>query len=165
MNKRKQLTLFITEKHAETIEDIRGKYNPAQYALIKAHVTLCREDEIENISTIIESLESLSHKSIIINFDKIVRFSNGKGVLISATKINTEYHELREEILKNANAKIKFHEPHITLMHPRNSTCTDEIFEKIKKCSFPFALSFEKISLIEQILGQPWKILSEYYLS
>ena len=45
LNQRRiQLTLFIEENEAETIEQIRKEFNPEQYELIKAHVTLCRED-------------------------------------------------------------------------------------------------------------------------
>ena len=44
MDTRKQLTLFVKDVQAKAIEAIRRQYNPEQYALIKAHVTLCRED-------------------------------------------------------------------------------------------------------------------------
>lgn len=57
MNKRRrQLTLFVDEKQSVTIESIRQKFNPQQYRLIKAHVTLCREDEIESIDTVLYNL-------------------------------------------------------------------------------------------------------------
>ncbi|MBL0007415.1 MAG: hypothetical protein IPP25_09600 [Saprospiraceae bacterium] len=55
MNKRRriQLTLFIDEKQSAAIERIRQKFNPQQYGLIKAHVTLCREDEIESFDNVL----------------------------------------------------------------------------------------------------------------
>ena len=48
--KRKQLTLFLEASEAESIERIRKEFNPKQFALIKSHITLCREDEIEAVS-------------------------------------------------------------------------------------------------------------------
>lgn len=161
---RRQLTLFLEEKYAKEIEMIRQEYNPVQYNLIKAHVTLCREDELESSSQIAENLESLNQKPIIIHFDKIIRFSDGKGVCISALPGNREYHSLRKVILKNTNPGIRFPEPHITLMHPRNSSCTNEIFEAISKMKFPDQIRFDKISLIEQISGGKWNTLHEFLL-
>ncbi|NMR33228.1 hypothetical protein HIO71_03290 [Chryseobacterium aquaticum] len=50
MNKtRRQLTLFLDDHYSTEIETIRRKYNPVQYKSIKSHVTLCREDELENM--------------------------------------------------------------------------------------------------------------------
>jgi hypothetical protein len=51
---------------------------------------------------------------------------------------------------------------HITLIHPRNSTCTDAIFEQIKELKFPTVLEFGKISLIEQRNGGKWNVLQEF---
>jgi 2'-5' RNA ligase len=52
--------------------------------------------------------------------------------------------------------------PHITLMHPRNSTCTDEIFEELKKLKFALTMKFDRISLIEQVNNGKWKILENF---
>jgi 2'-5' RNA ligase len=54
--------------------------------------------------------------------------------------------------------------PHITLMHPRNSTCTNTIFEGINKINLPTQLKFNKISLIEQHNDESWNILQEFQL-
>ena len=43
---RRQATLFL--RHRESVESIRRQFNPAQAELISAHVTLCREDEVED---------------------------------------------------------------------------------------------------------------------
>lgn len=161
MEVRRQLTLFLDEKYASEIEKIRLQFDPVQYGLIKSHVTLCREDEIENSQQILESVSSLNQKSITINFEKIVRFSDGQGVLISAYQNNPEYHDLRRKILLS-DKSIRFFEPHITLMHPRNSTCTDEIFNQIKKFDFPEKIKFDTVSLIEQVDGGEWKILQKF---
>ncbi|MEZ4685975.1 MAG: 2'-5' RNA ligase family protein [Bacteroidia bacterium] len=158
---RKQLTLFINEPNG-SIEKIRAKFNPVQYNLIKAHITLCREDEIEPIGEIIQRIKSISlERPIRIELGKAERFADGKGVYISSLGNNKEFEELRKLVLGQRELK-KEQVPHITLMHPRNSTCTDPIFEQIKNYDFPSELQFEKVSLIEQIHGGKWHILQEF---
>jgi hypothetical protein len=49
-------------------------------------------------------------------------------------------------------------------MHPRNSTCTDDIFRQIAKMTLPIKLVFQKISLIEQQGDRPWQIVQEFDL-
>ena len=81
---RKQLTLFLKDGRA-TIENIRKKFNPAQYELIAAHVTLCREDEIEQLEQIIENIRSIKLQlPIQVHFNIVERFDNDKGLYIPA---------------------------------------------------------------------------------
>lgn len=158
---RKQLTLFVNEPNGN-IEKIRSQFNPKQYHLIPAHVTLCREDEIEPIEITMERINSISiKKPIRIEFEKVERFAEGKGVYISAFSNYTEFKELRKLVLGQTKLK-KEQVPHITLMHPRNSNCTNEIFEKICKFNLPTRLEFRKISLIEQHNGGIWNVLQEF---
>ena len=84
-NIRRQLTLFVNPKDAEPIEKIRQEFNPKQFGLIKSHVTLCREDEIQNLEQLISNLLFLSQTEIVIKFGKAARFDNGKGVFLPAT--------------------------------------------------------------------------------
>ncbi len=163
-NIRRQLTLFVDKKDAQEIENIRKRFNPKQYHLIESHVTLCREDEIENISIVLANLQKLDSSKISIQFGQVTRFDNGKGVFISTTGNNEEFHQLRLKILTGLNITVRRHEPHITLMHPKNSICTDEIFEAIQRICLPISLSLETISLIEQINGGQWQTLETYKL-
>lgn len=164
-NIRRQLTLFVNKANAVTIEAIRSRYNPLQQKLIDAHVTLCREDEIENMDAVLDNLEHLQQQPISIFFDEPVRFENGAGVLISCADNNEAFHQLRKKILAGLFDEPWKHEPHITLLHPRNATCTDAIFETIKKERLPKQLVFSTISLIEQTDGGPWKILRTFVLT
>ncbi len=163
--KRKQLTLFINESESKAIETTREIFNPKQYAIIKSHVTLGREDELEPLEKIIQNLKKLNLKYLTIDLGDVARFSNGKGVIITAIGKNEQYYKLRKLILDSTVEIPKKPEPHITLMHPANSTCTDEIFEQIKKCTYPKKVLFSKISLIEQEIGMKWTILEEFELS
>ena len=159
---RKQLTLFVEQKDAETIEQIRQKFNPEQFKLIKCHVTLCREDEIENLEQVLTNLFLLTQPEIVIEFEKITRFDNGKGLFLSATNANAAFQVLRKQVLVGIIDNPRRQQPHITLIHPRNSTCTDYIFAQVEKVTLPTKLKFRRISLIEQKDSGQWRVLQEF---
>jgi 2'-5' RNA ligase len=162
---RRQLTLFVDKKHSQEIENIRRQFNPEQQKLIDSHVTLCRENEIENINAVLDNLQQLDARKIIIRFGQATKFDNGIGVLLPALGDNTQFDILRSKVLTGLVKTIQKPEPHITLMHPRNSSCTDEIFEAIKKSKLPTSLTFDTISIIEQIDGGQWQVLKSYKLN
>ena len=164
MNSRIQLTLFIDEEQAKTIEEVRKRFNPEQYRLIRSHVTLCREDELPDITMIQQKLETINHPPVTINFGSALRFADEKGVLIPAEGNNQPFDNLRKLILNGVIENPGYHQPHITLMHPRNSTCTDAIFNQIQNFMLPSRLEFYKISLIQQENNMPWTILQEFRL-
>ena len=167
MNKiiRRQLTLFVDETFAESIEIIRHNYNPEQSKLIKSHVTLCREDEKQPLKLVIKNLEENRSGCISIEFGPPIRFASGSGVFMPHLGENKPFHELRAFILRGVENYPRQHQPHITLMHPRNSICTDHIFEEIQNISLPQRILFRKISLLEQKDGGKWKILREFDLA
>jgi 2'-5' RNA ligase len=166
-NIRRQLTLFVEPTDAVIIEQIRQKFNPRQFEIIKAHVTLCREDEIENLEKVTSNLFLLIQKqqNIIIEFGKVARFDSEKGLFLPAINDNKEFEYLRRKILFGLYDNPRNQKPHITLMHPRNSTCTDKIYKQVEEKNFPTKLEFKKISLIEQENGGQWKTLQEFNLA
>lgn len=161
---RQQLTLFVNTVDAVSIENIRRKYNPIQFELISAHVTLCREDEIIDLDRILSNLYNIKKQPVSIKFGNAVRFDDGKGVLIPALDDNKEFCELRKGILDGLFNPPRIFFPHITLMHPRNSICTEPIFRQIQQNLFPEELTFNTISLIEQENAGKWKTLEEFKL-
>ena len=159
---RRQLTLFPAEPNG-VIEKIWAAFNPVQYQLIAAHVTLCREDEIEPIESVLKNIRSIQlDHSIKIQFNSIERFDNGKGVLMTAGNNNADFYELRKTVLKGIMQSPGEHLPHITLMHPRNAVCTDAIFTQIKNFKLPGVLRFDTISLIEQRNRERWKTIEQF---
>jgi 2'-5' RNA ligase len=132
--------------------------------LIDCHVTLCREDEIVSINKVLDNLNILRHQPIVLNFGHAIRFDNGRGVLIPARGNNGQFQNLRQQILKGLDNNPRQHEPHITLLHPRNATCTDEIFETIVNANFPMRVNFNSLSLIEQLGGGKWETLKTFDL-
>ncbi|CAN5512666.1 hypothetical protein BH11BAC3_BH11BAC3_15930 [soil metagenome] len=164
INPRIQLTLFVDENKSQQIEEIRDEFNPEQFQLIKSHVTLIRDEELEQIEKVLINLSSLNHSYITIHFGKMIRFAEGKGVILPATETNESFHQLRSCVLKGITNPFRKPAPHITLMHPRNSTCTDQVFETISKTDTPGLLVFKTISLIEQYPGCKWEPLKSFEL-
>jgi hypothetical protein len=83
--KRIQLTLFAEENKSGVIEKIREAFNPQQYELIKAHVTLCREDELEQLDKVLANLETL-HNDYINSFAELVSqsmFNSTNGLVVN----------------------------------------------------------------------------------
>lgn len=162
---RRQLTLFAEPADAKAIEAIRGTFNPEQRRLIDCHVTLCREDELSDLEIVIDNLCKLESRPLTIRFGKPVRFGEGKGVLIPGEGPNEEFHRLRKMALKGLTDSPRHHEPHITLIHPRNAACTDAMFETIRSMDWPAQLEFRKIALIEQADGGAWATLREFAIA
>jgi len=163
-NTRQQLTLFVDKQQAAAIEYIRRKFNPKQYQLIASHVTLCREDELHDMSYILARLQD-PLPSITVQLGPVCRFQNGQGVLLPAAGSNASFHQLRNKLLKKDMEHIRLHHPHITLMHPRNSTCTDDIFKEIQSARLPACLTFKQVSLIEQTDGGKWQTIQTVNLT
>jgi 2'-5' RNA ligase len=161
---RLQLTLFVPPQQAAGIEAIRQTVNPVQYALIQSHVTLCREDELEPLDTILRNLQQLKHPPITIGFGPPIRFAEGEGILLPAIEGLQSFQKLRKAILKGITENPRVHEAHITLLHPRNATCTDAIFAQIQQTSLPMQIQFDTISLIEQLDGRAWTVLEQFSL-
>ncbi len=158
---RLQLTLFVSPVN-DIIETIRATFNPIQHSLIAAHITLCREDEIEPIEHVIENINTICYDApLCIALHPILRFNNGNGVLIPAEH-NDEFQFLRRSVLKGIQNNPRHHDPHITLMHPRNSTCTDAIFTQLMTYTLPDRLYFDTISLIEQRNGGKWNVVDQF---
>lgn len=160
-----QATLFIDEPFKESIEKIRRKYNPIQYDLIDCHITLLRDDELTDIEKVTNNLLELNEHTLEIDFGKLLRSDGGKGLLIEGKGSNNSFHSLRAKLLANTQTNnISILHPHITLIHPRNGNCTDEVFDELKKQKLPSRIAFKTISIIEQINGGKWNIVNQFNL-
>jgi 2'-5' RNA ligase superfamily len=163
-HRRRQLTLFVPPFQAAAIEAILQAVNPVQYGLINSHVTLCREDELEPLDNVLCNLRQLQYPPIAIGFGPAIRFAEGKGVLLPAIEGLQSFQELRKAVLKDIANDPRVHEAHITLLHPRNATCTDALFAQIQQATLPMQIQFDTISLIEQVNDGSWNLLEQFVL-
>ena len=119
MNTRRQLSLYVPRTEGVLLEAVRQVLDPVQAGLIPAHVTLCREDEIGQVSAAkIELwLRTSAAQPVMLGFGNPVNF-DGHGVLLPCVAGEQAFHQLRSNVL-GATA-IRRNAPHITLAHPRN---------------------------------------------
>lgn len=159
---RQQLTLFINEER-ELFESVRARYNPVQQVLIAAHITLCREDELLVLPKVLENIRNIRlPQPVTITLGSPERFAEGRGLLLPGAGSNTGFYELRQQVLKGIIVNPRNQHPHVTLIHPRNGTCTTGIFAELRQYRFPDRLRFHRISLIGQQGEGPWQIQDEF---
>lgn len=153
---RRQITLFVPDPERPWLDAIREQLNPAQAALIAAHVTLCRDDEVTEWSALQVRANQMSEFAVSLRFGEPVRERN--LVYLPVVGSTEGFDELRRHVLDDDACRIQ--EPHITLIHPRNGTCTDAVFSAIQSL-FPreIAVTFRKLTFIEKTGERPWRSL------
>lgn len=155
---RRQATLFLRGRRV--IEDVRARFNPEQSRLIDAHVTLCREDEVDDWPRLAARLRGRPPVGVTLEFGEPVR--QGDMLFLPCSGSTSAFDEVRANLLGH---RVRKHEPHITLIHPRSGKCTDEIFEMARSLIKPFSHTFDEVSLIEQTAGGIWRSFERCSLS
>ncbi len=150
---RRQASLYLSDQFQ--IEALRNRHNQMQARLIPAHVTLCREDEVIDWDAFRIRLESLCPFEITLEFGAPVRDHN--FVFLPVRSGLDDFHDFRCAILMRDARK---QTPHVTLVHPRNGSCTDQVFADISATLSPFQYTFREVMLIEQEDGGVWSVIS-----
>jgi 2'-5' RNA ligase len=159
---RKQLSLYVPKDAAKDLEAVRNLVDPMQSSLIPAHITLCREDELEDLSTLKHRLRHIPLKPLTLNFGKPEVFF-GHGLLLNCLDGEDEFRALREYVLASKN--IRNQQPHITLAHPRNPKALGNSLSNLSRLPEIIQITFPTIYLIEQEGNHPWQILERYELA
>lgn len=156
---RHQLTLFVAEPLAAKINTLREKLDPVQAGLIAAHVTLCREDEIDGLSDhlIWERVAAFEEPALVLKFGAPERFQ-GHGVLLPCVEGANEFARLRSKILDADNPRN--HSPHLTLAHPRNPRSLLNTDECLSEFPPGITIDFATVSLIRQEGTAAWTCLA-----
>lgn len=159
---RKQLSMYVPSSAAKDLENVRKVVDPIQRSLIPAHITLCREDELGDLSQLKGRLGNIPFKPLTLSFGKPEVFS-GHGLLLNCVAGEDEFRLLREYLLDSKN--IRNQKPHMTLAHPRNPKSTGNSLGNASRLSEVIKITFPTISLIEQEGSEPWRVLERYELS
>ena len=155
---RRQLTLFLPPAQQATVEPIRQRLDPQQHAIIRAHVTLCREDELEPWQLLGQRLANLGGFAVTMQFGEPQVLQDG-CVLLRPTRGAEQYQHLRRSILGPlANA----HGAHITLLHPRNAAGVIYDLAEIATPLAGLTATFRTVALIERRGSGPWLVRQEY---
>jgi hypothetical protein len=157
---RRQLTLFVDEPWRTRLDALRRVLDPVQAGLIGAHVTLCREDEIETlgVDAIVSRIAAWPHGPIGLSFGEPERFG-GHGVLLPCTHGSRAFHALRAWILQAEG--VREHAPHLTLAHPRNPIAPGNTEQALAACPREVELHVGRVALIEQVGSAPWRVMQE----
>ncbi len=164
MTIRRQLSMYVPVAEGVEVESVRRKLDPVQATLIPAHVTLCRDEEIAQLSPsdFEARLSRSGAKPLILTFGPPVTFE-GHGILLPCTTGEREFHELRAHVL--GKTVIHRHSPHITLAHPRNPPPSDWAFSEAVKTLSTCSFTFAAINFIEQLGAATWRVVREFKLT
>jgi hypothetical protein len=155
---RRQLSLFLSPDQRAVVEPIRQRLDPRQHAIIPAHVTLCRDDELAHWPLVRERLASLKSFSITMRFGDPQVLPDG-CVLLRPTHGIEEYQHLRQLVL---GPRATDHGAHLTLLHPRNSAGVTYDLAEISHALTGLTTTFRTIALIEQCETGMWVVQREY---
>jgi 2'-5' RNA ligase superfamily len=157
---RRQATLYLPSPHSQRIDALRARFNPTQFALIRAHVTLCRDEDTDDWMHVSRRLSKLSAIELTLAFGAPVR--DGNLVTLPATGDVAAFDALRYQLLPSAGSPLRKQHAHITLVHPRNGACSDAQFAQLSRECLPFSATFRAITLIEQVGNAAWRDLATY---
>lgn len=156
--KRTQLSLFFTGPLRVEIERVRGMVDPIQRALIPAHVTVCREDELTSLSALTLAGKLVAQSSVSLTFGDAIRFG-GHGIMLQCTKGADGFRQLRRRLLGEAAHEAT---SHLTLAHPRNAMAMGNSLSSVD-LALPIAATFDRLMLVEQEApGTIWRVVGEF---
>jgi hypothetical protein len=159
---RRQLSLFVPASSALALERVRYVVDPIQRAMIPAHVTLCREEEIAGLAA-----EQIKHRlsgcgALTLSFAG-PEFFCGHGIWLPCIGGQTDFDLLRRRVI--AVAQVPDAAAHITLAHPRNPKAEGNSLDAII-LALPLTVKFKTVALVEQTeVGVPWRVLREFELT
>ncbi|WP_224362884.1 2'-5' RNA ligase family protein [Hyalangium versicolor] len=159
---RQQLSLYVPRDASQDIEAVRTIVDPVQHRLIPAHVTLCREDELGDVSVWQARLKAIPFGPLTLSFGEPQTFS-GHGLLLNCIAGEDSFRQLREYLL--GSKEIRRQSPHLTLAHPRNPKAEGNSIETASRLPPRLQLTFPTLYWIEQERGEPWRILDSWKLS
>lgn len=154
---RRQLTLFVPHGLAAAIEGVRRRVDPVQSGLIAAHVTLCREDELEALSMLElrRRLVRAASGPLTLVFGPPTPFES-HGMLLPCIDGAEEFQALRRTILDTT--AIRAPSAHLTLAHPRNPRAPENVGSAYAALPATITITFDAVALIEQRAAQPWVV-------
>ena len=140
---RRQLSLFLPEAQRLPVEQIRRRLDPIQQALIPAHVTLCRDDELHDLQQLTLRLERLEPFLITMRFEEPQELPDG-CVLLRPSSGTEKFQALRHSILGNS---ARVYGAHLTLLHPRNATGVHHNLAEMTREIAGLVVTFNTVSL------------------
>jgi hypothetical protein len=148
-------TVVLIERGRYATTDARGRFR--QFGLIAAHVTLCREEELADLSEreLGRRLARAAPAPLTLVFGRPAR-SGGHGMLLPCTDGAEAFDALRRVVLDTT--AVRAHAPHMTLAHPRNPRAPEKVAATYAVLPTPLVVTFAAVAVIEQRAAQPWVV-------
>ncbi len=140
---RKQLSMFAAGDSVIGIEEAREIVDPIQFGLIAAHITLCRESELENLKRIKARLLNIDLPTLKVRFGRPKRFA-GHGLMMECLEGEEDFRQIREYILESKHISRQI--PHIKLAQPRNPEAKGNSVANLNRLPKIIELEFPLIS-------------------
>jgi hypothetical protein len=162
-NVRRQLSLFVPAPIAAALDATRVILDPIQHGLIPAHVTACRDEEMQALLAreLEGAIDAASHGPITLVFGRAVPFDD-HGILLPCIAGQEAFAAFRGRLLGTPQPRREA--PHITLAHPRNPKSTGNDLAVALKLPAQIEITFPEASLIEQRQGESWQVLRRFRL-
>jgi hypothetical protein len=163
MGTRIQLSLYVPSASAARIEEARRLLDPIQASLIPAHVTLCRDDELNDfeVARLGSIIEASGAGPITLKFGRPEVFQ-GHGVLLPCIEGQEEFHDLRCRLL--GSSTVRRHAPHITIAHPRNPRSPQNEPANLETLPSGLVIGFAEVWHIVQEGTMPWQVIARHPL-
>lgn len=159
---RRQLTLFVAAADSAALEALRRRLDPVQHGLIAAHVTLCRDAELDDWDGLARRLATLDQAPLTLRFGAPRPFHE-HGILVDCIAGAGQFQALRLALL--GGGPVAELAPHMTLAHPRNRRAPgNALAAAAAALPQPLALRFDRCSLIEQHGHAPWQRIADFPL-
>lgn len=160
---RRQLSLFAPEPWATRLDEIRAVLDPVQHHLIAAHVTVCRDEEVEALlaGDLAGAIAAARRGPITLGFGRAVAF-DGHGVLLPCVAGEEELASFRARLLGASQPRRQI--PHITLAHPRNPKAAGNDLAATRSLPSKIEIEFGEACVIEQRPGDVWRALRRFPL-
>jgi hypothetical protein len=159
---RRQLSLYAEGPLRARLEAVRTLVDPVQAALIPAHVTLCRDEEVADLDADAMAQRLRGATRLRLAFGAAERFS-GHGILLPCVSGQDAFHALRQRALGRLD--VRRAEAHLTLAHQRNPRAAGNDLAAACALPVPMGLEFEQVQLIEQAAMAPWRVLGVFALA
>lgn len=157
---RDQLSLFIGDTPGRQLDALRAVLDPIQAALIPAHVTVCREDELGSLDLTALAARLHGATALTLQFGAPARFG-GHGVLLPCLAGQDGLDALRRQLLGRDDLRPQ--PAHITLAHPRNPPAPGNR-DPLPQDLPAMTLTLTDLRWIRQTAGGPWQTMARFSL-
>jgi len=156
---RRQLSLFVAEPEGAELDALRARADPVQHALIPAHVTLVRDEDVDDWAVVRARLEALGPLRLELRLGA-PRAMEGGGALLPVVGATAGFDEVRARLLVGQRGAARAQTPHVTLLHPRNRERWGLSLAQVCAHRAPSCVAFDHVVMIEQAGGEPWRVVA-----